>query len=443
MPRRSHSLRAWKTRRSPTEGASLVCRCAALVLTVASAHAQEQRPNGFYLTSPLSLSAGYDQGFLVGSRAANDSVTLLTAPTFEWMRSTHRTDFSVNYQPEFELFSRDPDLDAWNHLSAMRYRYRINARWGVDAGNLFLSTMDSSRSLVNSLLLLPRGRFLQNSSYAGLSYRANELTKVSFRFDNALTLTDLPGVLAGRLDGVTTAGTVTVDRTLTSHHKLSGSYSFLHSHPLTPEVSGSPTNVHLVNAGYTYEINPALIVRLAGGAVKSNSTSFIGAADVEKRLGGLWMAAGYQRYLSFFGGLASLSNAPPSATSFADGLTPNSIYQVFSVRAWGQLSKRLGVEGSAQRAINAADPRLPSVRSVIGQLHLSYKLTDRVSAFIRLEHYGQSANSLLGVPLERNRFFGGLEIALSRPPEPDNVRNHHRQAPQDSEELKDQHPEEK
>jgi hypothetical protein len=417
----------------------LVVRSLALALALVAAHAQD-RPNGFYLTSPLSLSAGYDQGFLVGSRATNDSVTLLTAPTFDWMRTTHRTDFSFNYQPEFEIFSRNPDLNAWNHSSALRYRYRINARWGVDAGNLLLSTSDSSRSLSNSLLLLPRGRFLQNSSYAGLSYRADELTKVSFRFDNALTLTDLPGKLAGRLDGVTTAGTVTVDRTLTSHHKLTGSYSFLHSHPLTPEVSGAPTNVHLMNAGYTYEINPALILQLAGGAVKGTQTSFIGAAVVEKRLGQMWLAAGYQRYLSFFGGLAALSTAPPGA--FADGLTPNSVYQVFSVRAWGQLSKRLAAEGSAQRAINAADPRFPSTRSVIAQMHLSYKMTDRVAWFIRVEHYGQNANAFLDTTLARNRFFGGLEITLSRAPEPDNPRNRHGKVPQDSDELKIPPPEE-
>ena len=426
--------------------ARLALRCIALSLMLAGAHAQD-RPNGFYLTSPLSLSAGYDQGFLVGSRAVNDSVTLLTAPTFEWTRTTHRTDFSFNYQPEFELFSRNPGLDAWNHLSALRYRYRINARWGIDAGNLFLSTMDSSRSLSNSLLLLPRGRFLQNASYAGLSYRANELTKVSFRFDNALTLTDLPGTLAGRLDGVTTAGSVTVDRTLTSHHKLTGSYSFLHSHPLTPAVSGSPTNVQLMNVGYTYEINPALIVLLAGGAVKGTQTSLIGAAILEKRLGELWLAGGYQRYLSFFGGLAPLSNAPPSiapsgADPFANGLTPNSVYQVFSVRAWGQLSKRVAVEGSAQRAINGADPRFPSIKSVIGQIHLSYKLTDRVSWFVRVEHYGQNANAFLDTALDRNRYFGGLEITLSRPPESDSPRHRQSKSPQDSDELKIPPPEE-
>lgn len=415
-------------------------QCAALAVT-ALAVAQD-RPNGFFLTSPLSLSNGYDEGFIVGSAARNDDVTLLTSPTFEWMRTTHRTDFLVNYQAEFEMFSHNPGLDAWNHQAALRYRYRINARWSVDAGNLLLSTMDASRQVGNSLLLLPRGRFLQNASYAGFGYRLNQLTKISFRFDNAVTTTDLPGPLAGRLDGVTSAGTVTVDRALTSRHKLSGSYSFLHSHPLNPLVSGSGANVHLLNLGYTYEINPGLVVLLAAGTVQGNESSFIGVATVQKKLGSMWVAGGYQRYLSFFGGVAPLNITPPAAGTFADGVTPNSVYHVASARAWGQLSKRWSMEGVAQRALNGGDPRFPPIKGVIGQLRVTYKLTDRVSCFVRAEHYGQNANSFLNTPLARNRYFGGLEIALTRPPESESARVKHRKLAEDSTEL-EVHPEEK
>ena len=416
--------------------------CAALALTLASAHAQD-RPNGFYLLSPMQLSGGYDQGFILGSSPLNDSVTLLTAPTFAWMLSNHRTDFFVDYQPEFEIFSRNPGLDAWNHNARLRYLYRINSRWNFDAGDLFLSTMDPTRQLSNSLLLLPRGRFLQNSGYAGLSYRVDELTKVTLRLDNAITTTDLPGALTGRLDGVTTAGTLTVDRILTSHHKLSGSYSFLHSHPLNPQIAGTDANVNLLNLGYTYDINPGLVVRLAGGMVKSNQSSFIGAAAVEKKVGGLWMAAGYQRYLSFFGGLSPLSLAPPAISPFADGVTPNTVYQVASLRAWGQISPRWGVEGSAQRAINGTDPRFQSLRSLIGQFRVTYKATEQLSWFAVAEHYGQTANAFLDIPLSRNRFFAGVEVRLSRPPEPENKRNKHGKLPQDSPELKPVPPEEK
>src|SRR5690348_15325122 len=71
-----------------------------------------QQHEGFQFTSPLSLSAGYDNNFLVGSQALDDTVVLLTAPTLSWTRNTHRTNFTVDYQPEFEIFSQNSNLNA-------------------------------------------------------------------------------------------------------------------------------------------------------------------------------------------------------------------------------------------------------------------------------------------------------------------------------------------
>src|SRR5579862_4645419 len=159
----------------------------------------QEHPNGFYLTSPLSLSSGYDNGFIDGSTKYSDNVTLVTAPTFAWLTSTHRTDFTFDYQPEFELFANHPEFDAWNHAAQLHLTHRINSRLSLDVGDAFISTMDSSRTLENSLILLPRGRFDQNTSYAALLYRINGTTKVTFRFDNAFTTVAIP-VVEGRLD---------------------------------------------------------------------------------------------------------------------------------------------------------------------------------------------------------------------------------------------------
>jgi hypothetical protein len=151
----------------------------------------------------------------------------------------------------------------------------------------------------------------------------------------------------------------------------------------------------------------------------------------------MWVAGGYQRYLSFFGGLAPLSNAAPGAVPFADGLTPNSVYQVASVRAWGNLTRRLEADGRVQRALNGADPRFPSSKSTIVQLRLSYKVTERVALFVRAEHYGQNANSFVDTPLSRSRYFGGLEIALTRPPESESARNRTSRMAQDGDDQKE------
>jgi hypothetical protein len=48
---------------------------------------------------------------------------------------------------------------------------------------------------------------------------------------------------------------------------------------------------------------------------------------------------------------------------------------------------------------------------------LDYKLSERFTLFTRVEFYGQNVNDFSQLPLSRRRYFGGLEIALSRPRE--------------------------
>jgi hypothetical protein len=243
----------------------------------------QDHPNGFFLTSPLSVSSGYDDHFNTASAQLDDSVTLVNLPTLAWMTNTHQTTFTVDYRPEFEIFSRYSKLDALNNFADLHVNHQISGRMNVEAGDSFLSTIDPARELENSLLLLPLGRFNQNSAYASLGYRLNEKTKITFRFDSAFITATLPEPIADRLNEVSNAGTVTLNRTLTRRQKLSASYSFLHVHPLDESVAGSPTNVNQAGVTYTYE-NPSLVLRLAGGVAEGSQSAFTGAAAVEKRI---------------------------------------------------------------------------------------------------------------------------------------------------------------
>jgi hypothetical protein len=388
----------------------------------------QERPNGIYLTSPMSLSSGYDNNYEAGSRVLDGSVSLLTAPTFSWMKSTHRTRFSANYQSEFEIFSRDETSDAWNHAADLHFSRQINSRLSFDAADSFLSTMDPTRRLINSFLLLPRGRYQENAFYARLGYRLDHRTVLSFRLDNAFTTMALPAELAGRLDRAGIAGTVTADRTITRHHALSGSYAYLYVHPLQTGPWAIDTGVHNVNLGYMYTVNPGLTVRVSGGFTRAAQSSFTGAAAVDKKLGGVWLSAGYQRYLAFFGSLAPIGT-PVGPMPFAAGLAPNSIYQMASMRAWGKLAHRLGLEGNVQRALNGVTPENRGIKSLIVQLRLDYKLNDRVTAFTRTEFYGQNISEFSTFPVSRRRYFGGLEISLSRPLEPAEDPHRHKPLP--------------
>jgi hypothetical protein len=396
-----------------------------------------QRPDGFQLTSPLSLSAGYDQNFPVGSQVLDDTVTLLTLPTLSWTKTTHRTDFSVDYEPEFEIFSQHQELNAWNHAATLRFTHRINGRWTLDAGDSLLSTMDPTRALVDSLLLLPRGRFRQNLFYAGLGYRLDRRTTLSFRFDDATTTMALSGAMAGRLDQTSSAGTVTLERTVNRHHELSGSYSYLVVRPLNTGTFGNSTSLQNLNLGYIYTVNPGLIFRFAGGMIRGQQSDFTGGGAVEKRLSGVWVAAGFQRYLSFFGGLAPTGAAPAGTIPFANGLAPSNLYEVASLRAWGKLTKRLGLEGSALRALNGVNPQDQAIKSVIGRLRLDYKLSERLTVFTRVDFYGQNVNDFSPLPMSRRSYFGGLEIALSHRRESRNGAHDPVDSPADSDDSTD------
>ena len=416
---------------------------AVLILSLPVLGLAQDHPNGFFLTTPLSLSSGYDDNFVAESQQkVTDIVSLLEAPAFTWMGSTHRTNWAVDYQPEFEFFARQPQFDAWNHSSTFRFTHQINSTVSVDGGNLFLSTMDPTRRLANSILLLPRGRYLENAAYLELVYHMNSRTKMNFRLDNAVTNMDLQGPMAGRLDEVTVAGTAEIDRSLTTRQKLSGTYSFVHVNPLHPEVWGSPTNVNLMLLGYDYDINPGLLARVSGGLVHSGGNSFTGSASLEKRLGQMWVAAAYQRYLSFFGGVAPLSGPTLPETPFASGLTPTSVYQVAGVRAWGKLSRRVGMEGSVQRALNGLDPQFQAVKGVIALFRIDYMVHPRLTVFARAEHYGENVNLFTGLPYSRSRYFGGIEIALFHAPQRENPRYKHGKIPQDSIDLPIEAPDE-
>jgi hypothetical protein len=108
--------------------------------------------------------------------------------------------------------------------------------------------------------------------------------------------------------------------------------------------------------------------------------------------------------------------APVGPIPFDAGLAPSSVYQVASFRVWGKLTNRVGLAGNVQRALNGVTRDNRGIKSVVAQLRLDYKVSDRLTVFARSEFYGQNISEFSPLALARTRYFGGLEIALSRPP---------------------------
>jgi hypothetical protein len=144
------------------------------------------------------------------------------------------------------------------------------------------------------------------------------------------------------------------------------------------------------------------------------------------------VAGGYQRYLGFFEGLPVSGESVPGTAGFANGVAPVSVYQVVSLRATGQLTRRLKLTALGEKSVAGADNNGLPNRSLIGKLRLSYKMNERLSVFAQAEHYGQNENLFFNTPLNRNRFFAGIEITIARPPETQGGTNQRRKGAADS-----------
>ena len=392
------------------------------LLLTTSLSAQVEKKEGFHFTSPLSLSAGRDNQFLAGESVRDDTVFLLLGPTASIVRASQRTEFSLSYQPEFELFQENSDLNAWNHTAGFRLSSKITPRLRLDMGDSFLTTRDPSRRLGNSSLVLPRSLFQENAFYTGLEYELNPKTTLGVRFDNTVTLFNSPDAArTGFFDQMGYAGTVTLARRLTTQQKLTGTYSYLtlrllnrDNDPSLPVLSGVSEPTHYLTLGYDVTLNRNLLLRLAGGTIHANGFSYMASGEIEKRLGPIWINAGYHRTISFFGGLGARGLGPSPELRFSDGLLVGNIYQMATFGVRGNLTERLGLDVHVRGSKTSSGRPGSAIKSLIGSARLDYKLTDRVVLFSTAEVYGQRSNELIGVPLSRGRFFGGLEIILSR-----------------------------
>jgi hypothetical protein len=179
--------------------------------------------------------------------------------------------------------------------------------------------------------------------------------------------------------------------------------------------------LHNVDVGYTYTVNPGLIVRLSGGVIRGPQFAYTAGGGVEKRLQGVWLTGGFQRYLSFFGPLSPIGAAPRTAVPFAQGLLPGSVYQVASLGVKGKLTKRLSVKVSGMNVRNEAGIQYGNIRSWVARCRAEYKLTGPLVAFTQLDFFNQNLNDFSPLPLSRRRYFGGVQIVLSHPHEVVNV----------------------
>src|SRR5437762_2317095 len=114
---------------------------------------------GFSFASPADAAIGRDSGFLAGNRKLTDTIIVARLPRFKFTETSARRDFSVNYQPEIELFDNNHHLSTVNQTGAAGFTYRFSDRMQFNATDDVLATEDPTRSIPGILIFLPREHF--------------------------------------------------------------------------------------------------------------------------------------------------------------------------------------------------------------------------------------------------------------------------------------------
>jgi len=162
--------------------------------------------------------------------------------------------------------------------------------------------------------------------------------------------------------------------------------------------------------------DPGLLFELSGGVMRDRDMTYLLGMQVERRFDRLWMAAGFQRFLSFFGTM-SFQGAPPSAMiTLPNGVRAQSLFTAVTGRVGGRINRRTELEMSISLSKSTANFVAHDVKSAIGRSRINYWLTKKVGLFGDVDTFFENQGDIASAQLNRHRYFGGLQIRLS--PEP-------------------------
>ena len=388
-----------------------------LLFSVAAGWAQEDSFPNIYFTTPLDLQSGRVFGVLDGTRKVDDTTVILTAPTFKLWNPSPRGDFSLTYQPQFELFAHHGHLSSWNHQAGLQGNYKMTPRWSIDFNDLFVATRDNNLRF-DSAFLLPRGPYKENAAFLKLNYAMSSQTRIKLHYDNAL--------VSFREDHVTRPiffSRLTNTYGLTTEHrfnpklKLTGDYSYLRSHSFDKYdqfgflVAPHPPT-HVGSLTYDYNVTPRILLEVSGGYVRNRINSYVVSGLVEKHFNRGVIAGGFSRYLSYLGSPATAGIQPIPGVVSGRSLPPNTINDTASVRAQGDVSSRVVLEltliGTRTTGLEGKNPK-----GMMARMRVSYKLADRVAMFWSAHFLGQNTNELLPEAISRKGVFVGIEYTFS------------------------------
>ncbi len=397
----------------------------------ASAARGQDRPVNFYLNSPLTVETGFESGIPYGNTRWNAPATIVTLPMLSLMHMSPINDFTVYYQPEFEILPSLGRLNSFNQSAGLHWIANISERWSFTANDVFTGTDDQGQKF-DSTFLLPRGAYKDNGFYSSLNFDITPTTRIKFRYETAFV--DFSAVNLAKplyFSRIGNTGGITVDHHLSERTKLSVSYDYLRAFSLDKyDTSGNlilpfaPTQ--FVTSTFTFNATSSLLMEVTGGFVHNPANSYLVGGLVEKHLRHMTIAGGYSRYLTFVGGATAASVDLAVPVTAAQLLPPNSISNTVSFRTQGYFTDHWGLDTTIMASNTAGTTSYTTLRSAMGGARLNYRISDHLTLFADAGLYRQNANVILPVPISRGRFFAGISYTFS--PTPDEIARRKEQA---------------
>src|SRR5262245_14114279 len=258
-----------------------------IFLAAVPAFAQHGQSTGFMFISPAEASIGRDNNFLVdrtppdqkllvlslpaGVQPAapsttpdqlDDTVLYLKAPTVALLRDARRLDFSFTYQPEIELFVRNRDQNAINHIAGADVNFFFTRHIQFYIGDGFVSSKDATRTLQNVFFLIPRSRYTENAFRTSVSYVPSERTSYTVGFDSTIsTYGDIDPLQRRMLDTIGKAGSFTFERMVRRSQRLRLTYAMFKLGPWNRQDERVDTQfvsfrnpAHAVSGAYRFRV---------------------------------------------------------------------------------------------------------------------------------------------------------------------------------------------
>jgi len=144
--------------------------------------------------------------------------------------------------------------------------------------------------------------------------------------------------------------------------------------------------------------------------------SYLLGVQVERRVDRVWIAGGFQRFLSYYGPMPFQGSQPLGSIALPEGVTSRSVFSAWTGRVGGKLNRRTDMEMSMSLTKSTANFVVHDLQSTIGRARINYWLSNKLSLFADFESFHESGTQVEVMHYGRQLFFGGLLVRLSSTP---------------------------